>query len=611
MADIQFRVLGPLEVVIDGVAVDCGGAKQRALLAALLVHADRVVSVDDLVEALWPAGAPATAANTLQAHISGVRRSLGSERSRLETKPPGYVLRVGEALDAARFESLSRQGREELAAGDARRAHELLTEASALWRGAAFADFLYEPFAEREAARLDAERITATADHIDARLALGHHREVVGDLEALVSGHSTDERLCGQLMLALYRSGRQADALAAFSRLRSDLGEELGIVPSPSLQELHDRIVLQGEELEAPSGAPRTDLAAPGVSGRPPPVPLTSFVGRDAERAAVSERLERSRLVTISGPGGSGKTRLAVEVAAAIGRGRSIRFADLAPETPERVLPAVAEAVGVPDAGALPRNRLSAQLTSEVAAQPGLLLVIDNCEHVVDECAELIHRLLSEVPDLQVLATSQVSLGVAGEASVPLAPLNLPDEADAPEIVAASEAVRLFSARASDHDPAFTLSSETAGVIARICRQLDGMPLAIELAAAQSRTFGLEEISARLDDALGFLAAGPRTAVERHRTLRATVDWSVRLLSDEERELLERLAVFAGGFALSRAERVCAGDGIAAEDVAPLLAQLVNRSLVIRRSKGGADRYWLLEAIRQYGWQQLSEPATA
>ena len=611
MAEIQFGVLGPLEVIIDGSPVDCGGVKQRTLLAALLVRADRVVSVDELIEALWPGGAPATAANTLQAHVSGLRRSLGAERSRLETKAPGYVLRAGEALDAAKFESLSRRGREELASGDARNAYELLTAAAVLWRGAAFADFVYEPFAEREAARLEADRVTATADLVDARLALGQHREIMGELEALVSSHPTDERLCGQLMVALYRSGRQADALSAFARLRRDLGEELGIVPSPNLQNLHDRIVLQAEELEAPSGERPSELAAPGVAGRPPPVPLTSFVGREAERDAVGERLGRSRLVTIIGPGGSGKTRLALEVAAVLGRNRDVRFADLAPEPDERVLPAVAEAVGVRDAGAIPRERLIAELVDEMTARPGLLLVVDNCEHVVDACAELIHGLLSQVADVQVLATSQVSLGVPGESLVPLAPLGLPGEDEAPEVIASSEAVRLFAARAGDHDPAFTLSSETAGLIAKICRQLDGMPLAIELAAAQSRTFALQEISERLDDALGFLASGPRTAVERHRTLRATVDWSIRLLSDNERELLERLAVFAGGFALSRAERVCAGDGIAPEDVAPLLAQLVDRSLVIRRSQGGTDRYWLLEAIRQYGWRRLSDAVSA
>jgi predicted ATPase/DNA-binding SARP family transcriptional activator len=603
---IEFRVLGPLEIVIDDVVADCGGVKQRTLLAALLVRADSVVSVDELVESLWPDGAPATAANTLQVHVSALRRCLGSERSRLETKPPGYVLRAGDALDAARFESLARQGREELAAGDARRAHELLDAALGLWRGAAFADFVYEPFAEREAARLEAVRTTAIADQIDARLALGQHREIVGELEALVGSHTSDERLCGQLMVALYRSGRQADALAAFTRIRQELGEELGIVPSPTLQDLHDRIVLQDAELDAPSGRTRTDLAAPGASGRPPPVPLTTFIGRDTERAAVIERLERARLVTVCGPGGSGKTRLVVEVAAKLGTGRLVRFADLAPESGTRVERAVAEAVGLDEAGALPPESLFEAVVREVAAHPGLLLVIDNCEHVVDVCAPLVQRLLAEVADFQVLATSQVSLGVNGESLVPLAPLGLPDEGDPVEVVAASDAVRLFAARASDHDPQFTLSAETAGTVASICRQLDGMPLAIELAAAQARTFALEEISARLNDALAFLAAGPRTAVERHRTLRATVEWSIGLLSEAERELLERLAVFTDGFALIRAERICAGDGIEGSEVAPLLAQLVDRSLVIRRSRGGIDRYWLLETIRQHGWQQLS-----
>lgn len=583
------------------------------LLAALLVNAHRVVSVDELIEAVWPDGAPATAANTLQVYVSSLRKGLGPERSRLETKPPGYLLRANDALDATEFESLALQGREELAAGDPARAHELFGKALGLWRGSALADFVYEPFAEREAARLDALRLTATTDDIDARLALGHYAELVGQLQSLVSEHPADERLCGQLMLALYRAGRQADALAAFSQLRTFIGEELGIVPSPTLQKLHDRIVLQDEELdvEPTPSAPRA-RRAPAASGRPPPVALTSFIGREAERAAVTDRLERARLVTISGPGGSGKTRLAVEVAAGVGRDRLVRFADLAPlESEADVLPALAEALGVEDARGMSEEDLWATVKDEVAAHPGLLVVIDNCEHVVGACAGMVQRLLTEVESVQVLATSQVSLGVGGESLVPLPPLGLPEEGDRSEELATSEAVQLFAARASDHDPGFTLTAETAAVVTRICRQLDGIPLAIELAAAQSRTFGLEEIATRLDDTLGFLTAGPRTAVERHRTLRAAVDWSIELLSDPERELLERLAVFTDGFALSRAERVCAGDGIEEADVAPLLAQLVDRSLVIRRSRGGGDRYWLLETIRQHGWQQLSAPVGA
>lgn len=611
MTEIQFRVLGPLEVTRDGVVLDFGGAKQRALLAALLVNSHRVVSVDELIEAVWPGEAPATAANTLQVYVSAIRKGLGPERSRLETKAPGYLLRANDALDATEFESLALQAREELAGGDPRRAHELFAQALGLWRGLAFADFVYEPFAEREAARLEALRLSATTDDLDARLALGHHQDLLGELQSLVSEHPGDERLCGQLMLALYRAGRQADALSAFSRLRTYIGEELGIVPSPTLQKLYDRIVLQDDELDVePTAAAVRPARAPTGAGRPPPVALTSFIGREAERAAVNERLERARLVTISGPGGSGKTRLAMEVAAEAGRERPVRFADLAPlASSADVLPAVAEALGVDDARGMSEDELWVAVEDQVEAQSHLLLVIDNCEHVVDACAALVQRLLTDKPTAQVLATSQVSLGVGGESLVPLPPLGLPDQKDRSGEVAASEAVRLFAARASDHDPAFALTADTADLVARICRQLDGMPLAIELAAAQSRTFGLEEIAARLDDSLGFLTAGPRTAAERHRTLRAAVDWSIELLSDAERELLERLAVFTDGFALSRAERVCAGDGIAEADVAPLLAQLVDRSLVIRRSRGGGDRYWLLETIRQYGWQQLSVPA--
>ena len=605
MTEIEFRVLGPVKLLIDGASVDCGGLKQRTLLAALLAQADRVVAVDHLVEAIWPSGPPTTAPNTLQVYVSGLRRCLGGERSRLQTRAPGYVLRASDALDSARFESAARHGREELAAGDAVGARKVLSAALDLWRGAAFADFLYEEFTQREAERLEALRLAVTADHIDSRLALGQHRELVAELESLVNGRPTDERLCGQLMLSLYRSGRQADALKAYGLLRQTLGEELGIIPGLTLQALHDQIVLQSPELEPPLGA-TTDQKALTAVGHSPPVALTSFVGRDAERSAVAARLDHARLVTISGPGGSGKTRLAVEVATSAARDRRVRFVDLAPLDPSgSVLAAVAEAIGVSDPQGMSAEELSGAVSGVLAAHSRFLLVVDNCEHVVEECAALVHRLLAQVPELKILATSQVPLGVGGESLVPLGPLGLPENDD-PHAASASEAVQLFAARASDYDPAFALSSETAPVVAHICRQLDGMPLAIELAAAQARTFGLAEISARLDDALGFLATGPRTAAERHRTLRAAVDWSVQLLDEAERELLERLAVFTDGFALTRAERVCAGDGIAEAQVASLLARLVDRSLVIRRSRGGTDRYWLLETIRQYGWQQLS-----
>jgi predicted ATPase/DNA-binding SARP family transcriptional activator len=606
VASVEFRVLGPLELVVGGKVVDCGGLKQRTLLAALLVRADRVVSVDELTEALWPDRAPATASNTLQVHVSTLRRCLGPERDRLETKPPGYVMRAGDTLDAVVFEGLSTSGREELAAGEAARAHRIFTEALGLWRGTAYADFVYEPFAEQASARLEALRMSTVADHMDARLALGHHHALTSELDVLVETSPTDERFCGQLMLALYRAGRQADALDAYRRLKLRLGEELGIVPSPKLQQLHDRIVLQASDLEVRLRPPLLPLSASITTGRPPPLPLTSFIGRSSERKLVAEGLERARLVTITGPGGSGKTRLAVEVASHAAQDRPVRFADLSLEVPERVLPAIAEAVGLLGAGAKDPDQLASELAAAMATQPELLLVIDNCEHVVDACAAVLNRLLSSVAGVQVLATSQVSLGVNGESLVPLAPLGLPEEGDSAETSAAADSVRLFSERAKDHDPGFVLSSETTKTIARICRQLDGLPLAIELAAAQIRTFDLEEIASRLEDALGFLASGSRTALERHRTLRATVEWSLELLTGDQRELLERLSVFNGGFTLARAERVCSGDGIAEEDVAQLLAQLVDRSLVVRRGSRGSERFRLLEPIRQHGWQSLT-----
>ena len=548
---MDFRILGPVQVVAGPGAVDLASGRQTALLSRLLIAGDEVVSRDRLIDALWGERPPPSAANALQVHVHALRRALGPERIVLEG--PGYrlCLEPGE-LDLERFDLLAARGRSELERGDAEAAAASFCEALELWRGPAYEDVRYEAFAQAEAARLEELRLAALEDRIEADLALGRHRDLVPELEALVSEHGSRERLCGQLMLALYRSDRQEAALEAFRRARQAMQDELGLEPGPKLQELQQAILRHDPALAVEPSDVRTR--------RHLPAPETPLVGRGAEVAELTELLRSGvRLVTLTGAGGIGKTRLALrvghELAEAFADG--VYFVDLSHLTdPELVPGAIAGGLGL----AMQRDEPPAAAVEAFLGGRQTLLLLDNFE-VVDAAAPLVSQLLRAAPGLVVLATSRTSLRLSGEHQYRVEPLSLAD------------ARRLFVARAGAVAPSFRRPSEESDEVARLCERLDCLPLAIELAAARTRDYAPEELLDSVPGSLALAGEGARDLPSRQRTLRSTIDWSYRLLAPEEQALFTRLAVFAGGFAGPSAAAVC-GAGREA------LAALVGASLV-------------------------------
>jgi predicted ATPase/DNA-binding SARP family transcriptional activator len=783
---MEFRILGSFEVVGRDGIVDLRGAKRRGLLACLVVHAGQPLSTDRLVDELWVDGGSAGAARTVQTYVSQLRRLLRGEAARLMTRPGGYVLEVDpEHVDAARFEQgVTAAGTEP----DPTRRLEIVDGALALWRGPPLEEFAGAEWADREATRLDALRLQALQRRHDALIDLDRAEEAAVELESLVRSHPLDERLWGQFMLALYRSGRQADALGAYQQARTRLVNELGIEPGDELADLEHRILAHDPTLSAStdrlagvddhggrssSGAdgwyPRTFLltdivdsvslwerdpgamsqavirhealiqdavtasggelvrakgegdstfsvfvrpadalaAAAGIqqavagedrSSRTPlrvragvhtgdaeprdgdwygqavnraarlralaeggqtlvsgvtaglaadqlpeavrvlyrgrrvlrgierpeevwelvaaddprlatakaaragslPVAPTRFVGRAADLDHLARLVKDERLVTLTGPGGSGKTRLAMELARdAARRGEVLWLADLASlRDGGLVAQAVATAVGV-ETGPVPLDDLVAQ--SEALCG---LLVLDNCEHLLDACAALIEPLLAAAPGIQVLATSREPIGLAGEQEWPVRPLHVPDAhlRDAKQL-GRVESVELLVDRARAVRPSVVVGEDDVASVVTICRALDGMPLAIELAAGRLRSLSFADLATRLEDQLNVLtrhrSAGRDD--ERHRTLRMTLDWSYELLTDQQRTVAQRLSVFADGFRLDAVEAVCGGD----IDVLDGVDELVAKSLVT--FDGTTARYRLLEPLRQYFAERLVE----
>jgi predicted ATPase/DNA-binding SARP family transcriptional activator len=594
---VEFRVLGPPEVVAAGQPLELGTPRQRTLLGLLLLHAGEVVSYDRLVEDLWDGNPPATARHTLQGYVHRLRRTLGADAWRLITRPPGYQLKVATGeLDAQRFQDLATAGRHALVRDDPQAAADQLAVGLSLWRGPLLADLDEVAALAPERARLEALRLTALEDRIEADLALGGHGGLVAELEALLADHPYRERLWGQLMLALYRSGRQADALQAFHRARQVLDEELGLEPSRWLRRRQEQILLQDPALEQPDPTPPP---------RPPhhlPAQRTRFVGRRRELAELQGLLQTRRLVCVTGPPGSGKTRLAVEIAASLLEAfpHGAWFVSLAEVAePELVRSAVGTALAVPE---LPERPAAQALTDHLRSRR-LLLVLDNFEHLLP-AAVRVAELLDAAPGLTVLATSRAPLRLSGEQEYPLAPLPLPlPRPDAPAGLLGNDALALFADRAAAVDPHFVLGADNAPLVAEVVARLDGLPLAIELAAARLRLFSLEELARRLSPALPQLSGGPVDHAARQRTLRDAIAWSDRLLGPAERALLRRLGVFQGGFTLQAAEAVAQGPPVT--DLMADLATLIEASLLIRPMGPGEPRFWMLETIREYALEQL------
>jgi predicted ATPase len=599
---MEVRLFGELEAVAGGVPVPVRGAKQRALLALLALARGQPVSADRLIDVLWGDGQAANPGNALQAQIGQLRRTLG--HAAVITTDAGYALDVGpEDVDVVRFEHLVAQGRRLAEAGQAADASAILGEALGLRRGEPLADFTYAGFLDAERTRLDELTLAAIESRAEADLELGRHGELAGELEALCREHPLRERLWELLMLALYRAGRQAEALGAYTGARDRLVDELGIDPGPALRELEARILAQDPSLGAAGPAGLQAVPAPMATGNLRER-LSSFVGRTAELEELSEAVRSSRLVTLIGPGGAGKTRLAVEAAAALRQEHRdgawlVEFASIT--EPDGVVPAVAGTLGAAVAGLIgpPSHDSTVELIVRYLAGRSLLVVFDNCEHVIGQAAALAETLAGTVPGLRLIATSREPLGVPGEALVPVGPLGLPAAAE------------LFADRARAVRPGFTADGHTRPVINDICRRLDGLPLAVELAAARLRSLTLATLAERLDDRFRLLTVGARTALPRQQTLRAVVDWSYDLLFEDERRLLARLSVFAGGCDLDAAEAVCADDQVPAGEILDVLSRLVDKSLVAAPNTGHDARFIQLQTLWQYGRDRLNESGEA
>ena len=609
---MRIGILGPLEVEVDGGTVEIGGQRLRALLIRLALDAGRPVGVSALVEALWDGAPPADEVNALQSLVSRLRRAL-PDPTVIDSGAMGYRLRVADDdVDAVRFEQLASRGRRALEAGRVTEAAELLAAALALWRGPALLDVTDAAYAAGWSARLEELRLAAVEERIEADLRLGRHSQVVPELEALTAEHPLRERPRAQLVRALHGAGRRAEALAAYHATRRMLADDLGVDPSAELQAAH-LAVLRDEG--RPGAAPVPDDAGIPLPRVPPlRASLTTFVGREQEVRDLRKLLGSARLVTLVGAGGAGKTRLAGEVAAELADSTpdGVWLVELAPLTdpasiPQAVLGALhmrernllegASAV----AGTNPQARLVDTLLDRKA-----LLLLDNCEHVIDAVARLADHLLTHCPDLRILATSREPLAILGESLWPVRPLELPEPGcTAPEALQ-FPAVRLFADRAVLVRPGFEVTEANVDAVVEICRRLDGLPLALELAAARLRSLSVEAVAGRLGDRFRLLAGGSRTAVSRHQTLRAVVAWSWDLLDDAERRLAQRMAVFAGGATVEDAEAVCAAEDLAAADVLDLLTALTDKSLLVAVDDV-EPRYRMLETIREFSLERLAD----
>ncbi|GAQ65937.1 AfsR/SARP family transcriptional regulator [Streptomyces scabiei] len=628
---VRYRILGTTQALqSDGTPVPVGGARLRALLTVLALRRGRAVPVAALVDEVWADDPPADAPAALQALVGRLRRALGPDA--ITSLNGGYRLDAApDDIDLHRFARLADEGARALADGDPAGAAGLLDDALALWQGPPLADL---PDRAAEAARWETRRLDAHRTRLTAALALGRAGSALPDLTALCDTHPLDEPLQTLRLRALRDTGRTAQALAAYEEVRRLLADRLGTRPGPALRALHEELLRsdgpdprkgRGEPRRNPyETAPGTPPPRPGPRPHPEPHPqptrppgnlrarLTSFVGRDTDIDTIRHDLTTTRLVTLLGPGGAGKTRLSQEAgeAAAEAMPDGVWLAELAPvddpaNVPETVLTALGARETVLRGAGAEEMRVAADRKdnplarlAEHCAGRRMLLILDNCEHVADAAAHLVDQLLQRCPELTVLATSREPLGVPGELLRPVEPLTQP------------HALRLLADRGAAARPGFTVDADPEAA-AEICRRLDGLPLAIELAAARLRMLTPRQIADRLDDRFRLLTSGSRTVLPRQQTLRAVVDWSWELLDEDERYVLRRLSVFAGGCDLAAAEAVC---GPAALES---LGSLVDKSLVVAAPSegsaagtGGEMRYRLLETVVEYARERLDETGT-
>lgn len=590
---LEFRLLGPFEVSIGGEVLTAGGGRRRGLLAALLLSANQTVGVPRLVGALWGDDPPRSAANLVQGYVSGWRSVLDPGRAprasgqRLESAGHGYRLTVAaEECDLLRFEALVRTGRRAASTGDLLSARRLLRQALSERRGPILSDFV--DLLQAEASALEERWLDASEQAADVELRLGRPAEALTLLQEPAGREPLRESITALRMLALHRAGRPADAVALFDATRRMLAHELGVDPGSALRKLHVEILRQDPALDGPE---------PAATSRSLAVPISSFLGREREVDEIARLIRSHRLVTLTGPGGSGKTRLAVEVATTVAadQERDVAYVDLAPvRDPDLIWTAVAAAIGQQLAANLEGPRA---LALQLAGRP-TLLVLDNLEQIAD-AAPGVALALSLAPQLSLLTTSREPVGVAGEQLYPVPPLPLPaaDVDDATKLLAA-DAVRLFVERAREADPTFEIRPSDASIAADICRRLDGLPLAIELAAPWTRTLSLPALLERLGTPSGLLDSRGQAADQpsRHRTLRSAMDWSYSGLTEPQKQLLERLSVFAVSAGLDAVEAVAD----TSRDATTTLAGLVDRNLVQRKSSPRGPRYGMLETIRSF-----------
>ena len=589
---MRFAVLGPLQVTADG-PIELERPSHRRLLALLVLEADRPLDTDTLIERYWAEEPPRTARAALQTHLSQLRRRIGDRT--IETAGAGYRLVLdGHQLDRDEFEEHAQAARTGHEAGAWELAADEAERALALWRGRPFAELDDDPEAQPTIARLEELRLELMELRADALLSIGRVERALPDLEGVAAQHPFRERLWELLMLARTRAGRPTEALDAYQALRFTLGE-MGLEPSPALRELEERIFR-----EDPS------LVPPRVHHNLP-TPVASFIGRGAELTELRRLITEHRLVTLTGVGGAGKTRLAVEAArgALADHPDGVYLIDLAGLVqPELVVPEVAATLGL-----RPERRPALEAVLDAVRQRSVLLLLDNCEHLVDACASLASSILEAAPQTTVLATSREALGLPGETVYAVPPLAVPPPTEsAVATLRGYDAVRLFADRAAAAAPGFELAQTTVGAVATICRRLDGLPLAIELAAARIRSLAPQALADRLADHLGLLSDGRPGTRPRHRTLEAAIDWSYQLLDERERIVFARLSTFAGGWSLEAAEAVCADDRLPRNEVVEPLSRLVERSLVVRESAAdGSARYRMLETLREFARVRLEE----